>query len=266
MRGKTHVIHRIVPPNGRAAAEMMSCNKAMRFFPRHWQWFAILGALWIPTLVAQAPAHPAQTPPVQQNPKPADSNPFPEDTTSVPVIPNTNAPAAPSQPADTAAPPALPSDETDPVRSPDEPLPDTSGGSSESSSSLTGLDRALQPPPDTESDSHGRNKRGAAPAPEHHETAAEDENVGNYYLGEHNWKAALSRFESAVVLDPENPEVYWGLAEAQRHLGDLVNAKANYAKCALYDPDSKHGKESKKMLQSPELANARAAAPATPAH
>lgn len=58
------------------------------------------------------------------------------------------------------------------------------------------------------------------------------------------------------MLDPENPEVYWGLGEARRHLGQFAEAKAAYEKLVEYDPDSKHGKEAKKLLKSPELASA----------
>jgi hypothetical protein len=52
--------------------------------------------------------------------------------------------------------------------------------------------------------------------------------------------------------------VYWGIAEAQRNLGDYANAKANYQKVMEYDPDSKHAKEAKKWLKEPELAKAPA--------
>ena len=61
-----------------------------------------------------------------------------------------------------------------------------------------------------------------------------------------------------MVLDPENPDVYWGLAEAQRHIGNFANAKANYLKVMEFDPDSKHGKDAKKILKEPEVANAKA--------
>jgi tetratricopeptide (TPR) repeat protein len=123
------------------------------------------------------------------------------------------------------------------------------------------MDRVLLPP---DTDSSGRENGKNHPAPEHQETAAEDESVGSYYLDQKNWRAALSRFESAVVLDPENPEVYWGLGEAQRHLGKFTEAKASYQKLIDYDPDSKHGKEARKLLKDPELANAPTAAKATP--
>jgi tetratricopeptide (TPR) repeat protein len=97
------------------------------------------------------------------------------------------------------------------------------------------------------------------------ETSAEDIEVGQYELDRKNWKAALSRFESAMVLAPDEPEVYWGLAESERHLGNLAEARGYYQKVVDYDPDSKHGKEARKALKEPEIANAKAAAPALPA-
>jgi hypothetical protein len=191
--------------------------------------------------------------------QPAQSNPFPEDTTTVPLMPNGNSPVTPDVPPGSAAASDLPKGDADPVRSPDDPMPDSSSSADGFSSSTTGMDRVL-PPPDT--DVSGGNKNHAAS--EHQETAAEDENVGSYYLDQKNWKAALSRFESAVVLDPENPEVYWGLGEAQRHLGKLAEAKASYQKLVDYDPDSKHGKEARKLLKDPDLANAPTASAAKP--
>ena len=205
------------------------------------------------------PSDQQKAPPNPQQPG-SQSNPFPEDTNSVPLMPNGNTPAAPDVPSSSAAPGDLPRADVDPVRSPDDPMPDSSTATQGFSSSTTGMDRVL-PPPDTDS-SGGNNKNHAAP--EHQESAAEDENVGRYYLDQKNWRAALSRFESAVVLDPENPEVYWGLGEAQRHLGKLAEAKASYQKLVEYDPDSKHGKEARKMLKDPELANAPTAAASKP--
>jgi tetratricopeptide (TPR) repeat protein len=91
------------------------------------------------------------------------------------------------------------------------------------------------------------------------ETAARDISVAKYYLDNQNWRAAMSRYQSALVLAPEDPEVYWGLAVSQQHMGDFANARANYEKVIEYDPDSKHGKEAKKALKEPELANAKPA-------
>ena len=119
----------------------------------------------------------------------------------------------------------------------------------------------VKPPPDVEKPG----RHGKTQEPTHQESAAEDVNVGGYYLERKNWKAALSRFEAALVLDPENPDVYWGLAEAQRQLGDFANAKANYLKVMEFDPDSRHGKDAKKLLKQPELANAPAVSANRPA-
>jgi tetratricopeptide (TPR) repeat protein len=225
-----------------------------------------LSALW---LHAQAPANPPPATPNQNQGKPArqppasgsPSNPFPEDTNSVPVLPNANQPVAPEPPSATEPAPPLPGGDVDPVRSPDEPIPDTSSsGGSGSSSSSADIASIVAPPPDEDT---GKGRKGKnLPAPEHVETAQEDESVGSYYLDQKNWRAALSRFQSALVLDPDNPDVYWGLAEAQRHVGDAAKAKTNYMKVIEYDPDSKHAKDAKKLLKDPEMANA----PAAPAH
>jgi tetratricopeptide (TPR) repeat protein len=202
-----------------------------------------------------------QKPPAQQQPaqKPAESNPFPEDTTNVPVVPTTSQPAeaapAPAAEASSAETTSLLRNDSDPVRSPDDPTPDRSADSGFSSSLAGSNDVNI--PDEVKPTKRGRGAQPAPPA--HEETAPEDIKVGEYYLDRKNWKAALSRFESALVTDPENPDVYWGLAEAQRGLGDYSNAKANYQKVVDYDdPDSKHSKDAKKLLKSPEIANAPA--------
>ena len=90
-------------------------------------------------------------------------------------------------------------------------------------------------------------------------TAKENEDVGEFELGRKNYKAALSRYQSALVTDSENPDVYWGIAESQRGLGNYAEAKANYQKVVDYDdPESRHCKEAKKLLRNPKIANAPA--------
>lgn len=210
----------------------------------------------------QQQSQPAQSQSGQKPPQ--DANPFPENTDSVPVMPNANSPGAPPLPApDDASTVTLPNAEGDPVRSPDET--EGTGGGDGSSSSSAGLDELTKAPPDTgKPGKHGKDDDADVPV-EHHEGAKEDESVGSYYLDQKNWKAALSRYESALVLDPENPDVYWGLAEAERHLGNLPDAKAHYQKLIEYDPDSKHGKEAKKILKDPEMAGVRAVSANAPA-
>jgi hypothetical protein len=230
---------------------------------------------------SQAPASPGssqdRTPPKNSapdanapKPKSQESNPFPEDTTSVPVMPNADSPGTPVAPPESAPDyynVTLPNAEKDPVRSPDDADSDTgTGGSSSSSSSSAGLDDLLKPPPDVpKTGKHTKGEDAGDTDTVHREGPKEDESVGSYYLDQKNWKAALSRFESALVLDPENPDVYWGLGEAERHLGNYASAKVHYTKVVEYDPESKHGKEAKKILTEPEIANAPAVSSNAPA-
>ena len=215
----------------------------------------------------QPQQQPAQKPPAQRPPDqkpPAQANPFPEDTTSVPVVPANGEPAAATPPpaasSETTTTTSLLKNDSDPVRSPDDPTPDTSADTG-FSSSLAGSNDVNIP----DEEKPGKHRKLDVPEKVHQETAKEDEDVGTYELGRKNWKAALSRFQSALVTDPENPEVYWGIAEAQRQLGDYANAKVNYQKVMEYDPDSKHAKEAKKWLKEPQLANAPAVSKNQPA-
>jgi hypothetical protein len=225
----------------------------------------------VPRLFAQAPA-PSQTPasnrPAGSQNKPdgaaqkppaaqpqSGANLFPTDTSSVPVMPSTVPPDLPpgtyGSDNDRIA---LPSEDLDPVRTPDDKGAAESDGQSQySSSDVSGLDSLLPKPGD---DGTGKRKRDVE-VPEHQETSKEDISVGKYYLDNKNWKAALSRFQSALVLAPDEPEVYWGLAESERHLGNFADARANYMKVIEYDPGSRHAKDSQKALKDPEIANAK---------
>ena len=203
---------------------------------------------------SQSPQNPPAHP---QQPAGSGGNPFPEDTTSVPVLPNASTSSQPDQPvSESSGRVTLPAGDTDPARSPDE-----SGSASpsqpgdESTSSVPGIDR-IQPRDDEDTKRKGRK----SDEPEFHETAANDIDVGKYYLERKDWKAAQSRFQSAMILDPENPDVFWGLAESARHLGDFAGARSYYTKVVDYDPDSRHGKDAKKALKDPEIANAQSTA------
>jgi hypothetical protein len=211
------------------------------------------------------PAVPQTVPPPQAVPQ-SGSNPFPEDTSNVPVMPAKGSAPLPDSGSESLGVP-LGGDNIDPVRSPDDPPPAESSGDGLESSSLAGLDRVMPPPDDDSSDKPDKKdgkRKLAVKEPTHQEAASEDINVGGYYLEKKNWKAALSRFESAMILDSENPDVYWGLAEADRHLGSFVEARGYYQKVVDYDPDSKHGKEARKVLKDPEIANAKNTEPGQP--
>jgi len=216
-----------------------------------------------------APQNPAQQNPPATQPKQADANAFPEDTNNVPVMPSKDAPPLTDDTygdANASSAP-LPAADNDPVRSPDDARSSESEGATEvtSSDSNSGMDKILGDTDDDSSQTHGKHRKMDVPGPEHKETAAEDIEVGNYQLETKNWKGALSRFQSAMVLSPDDPDVYWGLAESARNLGKLAEARGYYRKVAEYDPDSRHGKESIKLLKQPEIANAKAETPALPA-
>ncbi len=212
------------------------------------------------------PAPGSQNPPASQEPahtgQQTNQNPFPEDTSDVPVVPLRNVPGLIPDESDAsgAGRIPMPASDSDPVRSPEDAEAAAENQQQSSSSSLAGMSDLL-PPADDETQPGKHNRQGQQIAPEHQETAAEDENVGKYYLDNQDWKAALSRFQSALVLDPDNPDVYWGLAEAERRLGLFAEARANYQKVMEYDPGSHHAKEARKALEDPAIANAKPSQP-----
>jgi hypothetical protein len=246
-------------------------------------WFVLIIAGCIavgPQVYAQSPAGgdgsgSGQSKPAADGQKPAgaqpqapaqtESNPFPEDTSTVPVMPSKGEAVLPegTYSGNESGRVALPGEDTDPVRSPDDPALAPGGQPADSSSSLAGLDKLVPVPDDDQPDTEKKRKL-AVKEPTHQEAASTDIDVGNYYLQTRNWKAALSRFQSAMVLDPENPDVYWGLAESEHHLGDFADARAHYLKVVDYDPDSRHGKDARKALKEPEIANVKASSAVQP--
>jgi tetratricopeptide (TPR) repeat protein len=216
------------------------------------------------------PAAGSENPPAGQAPartqKQSEQNPFPEDTSDIPVMPTRNSPG--TIPGDSDESRAgripMPADDVDPVRSPEDAGAAAENRQQQSSSSSAAGMSGLLPPADDDAQPGKHHRKGDETVPEHQETAAEDENVGQYYLDRKDWKAALSRFQSALVLDPDNPDVYWGLAEADFHLGNFADARANYQKVMDYDPGSHHAKEARKALQDPAIANAKMPQPAQP--
>lgn len=229
-------------------------------------------------LAATLPALGRQQSGQQTAPRPAprpEANPFPDETKDVPVLPSRESegslrpepqPAADdSSVAGAALAAHLPAVDIDPVRSPDDPAPDFSGDSSGSSSSLQNVDDIIGNPdvggPEKKPRRFGRERdKETEKEPSKAETAKSDVDVGTFYLDQKDWKGALSRFQSALVLDPENPDVYWGMAEAERNLGKFAEAKAHYETLLAYDPENKHAKQARKALKEPALAAAGPAA------
>ena len=152
----------------------------------------------------------------------------------------------------------LPDDDSDPVLSPEDAGSSAANGQEQGfSSSLTGLGPLL---PNTEGNVPGggnQQNQNPAFAPLPQPTAKKDISVGNFYLDTGDWRGAYSRFQSALVLDPSNPNVYWGLAECERHMGQYAAARANYLKVMEYDAGGKYAKKAAKALKNPDIANAR---------
>ncbi len=231
---------------------------------------ALAGCLNIaPSLHAQAASNSSgQNPPIQNAAQSdhaksqAEGNPFPGEATDVPVMPNrdtiNNIPQGASSTANSAGLP-MPGDDLDPVRSPDAYTGSAAAAAQGySSSDLGSLDSILPGPDDTSGKGrHGRKGQDDALAMPQ-ETPKKDISVGNYYMDQGDWKGALSRFQSAQVLDPKNPDVYWGLAECQRHLGNYVDARANYLQVMNYANSNHQYKDAEKRLKQPEIANAKA--------
>jgi len=194
---------------------------------------------------------------VQKPAAQGSGNPFPEDENSVPLMPSSNAPDL-SAGANGEGHAAAPTEDKDPVRSPDDAGPGGDDSTQGFSSSQAGLGNLTGPPPGAD---QGKHRKGDDSALDTfpRETPQNDVNVGNYYLDIKDWRGALSRFQSALVLAPDNPDVYWGLAECERHLGQFAEARANYLKVMEYDPGSHHAKDAKKALRDPEIANAKPA-------
>lgn len=202
--------------------------------------------------------------PPKPAPQPAtNANPFPDDTTNVPVMPSNPAALQAPPPQEEQNQPSaavhVRAIDTDPVRSPDdEAIPDTEA-TGESSSSEN-LERMLGHAGDSSAPEEKKHRHGSQAQPKQKtqkDAAAEEIEVASFYLDKKNWRAAQSRYQSAMVLDPENPEVYWGLAESAYHLGDLYTARGYYLKVLDYDPDGPHGKALKKILKDSALLNAK---------
>jgi tetratricopeptide (TPR) repeat protein len=132
----------------------------------------------------------------------------------------------------------------DPVRTPEGAAEQPADSSSDGfSSSRVGLDRL---PAEDDSETHPGK---SAKTKTREQLIKEDQEVGNFYLDRKNWKGAQARFASAFLLDAENPETIWGLAESERHLQLNKEAQAHYELFLSYDPDGPHGRAARKALE-----------------
>ena len=222
---------------------------------------------------AQTPANKSAAPQPGQSKKPdtpaakpTSDNPFPGEDENVPIIPSPGTPAntagsGANDNADSGRTPRRDSDpDGDPVRTPD-PLGSYANNAPSDdgfSSSRSGLKQV--PSEDVSDERPGKSTRNKT----REQLVKEDVDVGSFYLDKKDWKGAQSRFQSAFALDNENPDVAWGLAEAERHLHLYKESAEHYKLFLTYDPDSKRGREARKNLQEVEAAAPGASAAIKP--
>ena len=185
-------------------------------------------------------------------PKTSD-NPFPGEDPNAPIIPvapgpgsgadsRSSAPRTSQSDADSGSTSRRDADpDGDPVRSPDGAANETTDDGF--SSSRSGLKQI--PVEDDNDGKPGKSTKNKT----REEVVKEDLDVGSFYMDKKNWKAAQSRFSAAFALDSENPDVVWGLAEAERHLDLYKDAAEHYKLFLSYEPDGRRGKEARKALE-----------------
>ncbi len=78
--------------------------------------------------------------------------------------------------------------------------------------------------------------------------AAEDIDVGYYYLKDKNYRAAQSRLKEALQLQPGSPVALVGLAQAQQKLGDTDGARQSYEAYLKGNPDGPDAEKVKKAM------------------
>ena len=205
--------------------------------------------------------------------KPKSDNPFPGEDPNAPIIPV--APTGPDSSAGSGASSERGPDsgvdsrgdsganarrgadpDGDPVRSPD-PAGNYSSddGFSSSRAGVTAVPSGDDSNETVSKAAHGKTKA---------QLIKEDVDVGGFYLDKKNWKAAQARFSAAFVLDVENPDVVWGLAEAERHLQLYKEAAEHYQLFLTYEPDGRRGREARKALEELQAARPAAAKNAGP--
>jgi tetratricopeptide (TPR) repeat protein len=190
--------------------------------------------------------------PAQKQPDQYDRPPFPGDA------PGTR-PASPTSPT---------SKTPDGYERP--PFPgDASGANPATGSSATGESSSR----DSQIDLNAHTKEEPAPAepdaseftPWDPHKAAKDVEVGNYYLKLKNYRAALERFNHALVYKSDDAEATFGLAITQEKLGLPSLASRNYSKYLEILPNGPKSKEARDAIErlEPQAASLKpAGAPA----
>jgi tetratricopeptide (TPR) repeat protein len=80
--------------------------------------------------------------------------------------------------------------------------------------------------------------------------AAEDIEVGYFYMNKHNFIAAESRLREAVELKPDAAAAWVGLGQAQQKLGKNDDARRSYEEYLKLDPDTAGAEQARRAMAS----------------
>jgi len=98
---------------------------------------------------------------------------------------------------------------------------------------------------------HGQDQRMPAPEneePEHRhrpQPAWKSVEIGDYYVRKKAYRAALSRYQEAVQVDPYYPQTYLGMGKVYDRLGLRQKALENYNKYLDLLPSAKDAEEAR---------------------
>jgi tetratricopeptide (TPR) repeat protein len=169
--------------------------------------------------------------PLGKQPATADENPFPEDISKKAAADAGN----PAPDAPTAAPSSQPAAKSDKP-----PAGDSQPGYSSSRTKFAGVD--------VTADNENRISDGAGGYIHNPKLAADDVRIGGFYLKNGDFKGAYARFKEATLVDTENADAVFGLAEAARGLKLTNEAADNYRIYLDADPDGPKAKVARKAL------------------
>lgn len=95
---------------------------------------------------------------------------------------------------------------------------------------------------------HVAMRQSAASSEDPQKVAAHDLDVGETYLASNSFDAARERFEEAMRLTPDNPLIYFRLAQALQGMQRLDPARTFYRKYLEMEPKGKFVKNAKKAI------------------
>lgn len=130
----------------------------------------------------------------------------------------------------------------------------------ESSSKDANIDPSgsARPRPEAAPDANATDEKAFSAYDPH--KAMKDVEVGNFYLKQKNYRAALERFNDALRSKPDDAEAIYGLAVTQEKLDLSDNARKNYSKYLEILPHGPRAKDCEEALKRLEAHEASAPA------